>query len=89
MRLTDAEFRRLKTLAGARGVSAHLRLRALGPDRRQEQTERLTVLAELARARNLLNQIGRNCERQRLPDQIQIVAQLIAVERQLSGFKRP
>ena len=77
----------MKALAGVRGISALLRRRALGPDRQQVQSERLRVVAELARARNLLDQIARNSERRRPPEQIQIVAQLIAVERQLSKFK--
>jgi hypothetical protein len=89
IRLTDQEHQHLKKLAGARGVSALLRTGALGIDQQQEQTERLRVVAELARARNLLNQIARNSERRTPPDQIQIVAQLIAVERQLSKFKTP
>lgn len=87
IRLTDEEHRRLKALAGARGISALLRHRALGPDRQQVQSERLRVVAELARARNLLAQIARNSERRRPTEQIQIVAELIAVERQLLKFK--
>jgi Trp operon repressor len=89
IRLTDDEHQQLKSLAGARGISALLRRRALGPDRRQVQSERLKIVAELARARNLLNQIARNSERHTPPEQIQIVAQLLAVERQLSKFKKP
>jgi hypothetical protein len=88
IRLTDGELRRLKTCAGPRGVSAFLRVRALGPDRRQLQTERLNFLAEFARARNLLNQIARSSEKRPLPEQFQIVAQLIAVERVLSKLKK-
>ena len=88
IRLTDDELRRLKSRAGADGVSALLRRRALGPDRRQEQTERLTVLAELARARSLLNQVARNSERQSPAAQIQVVSQLIAVERKLADFRK-
>jgi hypothetical protein len=88
IRLTDEEHQHLKKLAGARGVSALLRTGALGIDRRQEQTERLKVVAELARARNLLNQIARNSERHAPPEQIQIVAQLIDVERQLTKLKK-
>jgi len=87
IRLTSDEHRRLKALAGARGISALLRRCALGPDRRQVQNERLRVVAELARAGNLLNQIARHFERRMPSDQIQIVSQLIAVERQLSRFK--
>ena len=85
IRLTENEHRQLKARAGARGVSALLRIQALGPDRRGEQ---FAFIAELARARNLLNQIARNSERRMPSEQIQIVAQLIAVERQLSDFKR-
>jgi len=85
IRLTDNEHRQLKARAGVRGVSALLRIQALGPDRRGEQ---FALIAELARARILLNQIARNCERLNPSEQIQIVAQLIAVERQLSNFKK-
>ena len=88
IRLTDEEHQQLKSLAGARGISALLRRRALGPDRRQVQNERLRVVAEIARARNVLNQIARNSERCTPPDQIQIVAQLLAVERQLSNLTK-
>ena len=88
IRLTEDELRRLKSRAGKRGVSALLRRRALGPDQRQEQTERLKVLAELARARNLLNLIARNSGQQSPAAQIQIVSQLMAVERQLSDIRK-
>ena len=66
IRLTDNEHRQLKARAGARGVSSLLRIQALGPDRRQKQREQFALIAELARARNLLNQIARNFER-RMP----------------------
>ena len=85
--LTDDEHQRLKKLAPARGIGFLLRSRALDSDRRQEQTDRVSIVAELARIRNLLNQIARNSERRTPPDQIQIVAQLITVERRLSNFK--
>lgn len=88
IRLTDDELRRLKATAGRRGVSSLLRVRALGPDRRQLQVERLAVLSEFNRARNLLNQIARNSQRQTPLAQIEIVSQLIAVERQLSILKK-
>ncbi len=88
IRLTDGELRRLKSSAGPRGVSAFLRVRALGPDRRQLQTERLTVLAEFARVRNLLNLVARSSEKRPLPEQFQIVAQLISVERVLLNIKK-
>ena len=88
IRLTDSEQRQLKARAGTRGVSALLRIRALGPDRQQRQREQFALIAELGRARNLLNQIARNSERLKSSEQIQIVAQLIAVERQLSNFKK-
>lgn len=88
IRLTDGELRQLKTRAGARGVSALLRRRALGPDRRQQQMERLTVLGEFARVRNLLNQIARNSEHQSPAAQVQILAQLMAVERQLPILRK-
>lgn len=87
IRLTEDEFSRLKTAAGKRGISALLRRRALGQRREQERIEQLAVLTELARVRNLLTQIARECGRRALPEQIQIVVQLIAVERQLSKFK--
>ena len=87
IRLTDDELRQLKAAAGTRGISALLRRRALGLNRQQERIDQLPVLAELARARNLLNQIARNTERRAPPEHIQIVAQLIVVERQLSNFK--
>lgn len=84
IRLTDGEHRRLKALAGNRGVSAFLRIRSLGTDERQEKSERLILVTELARARNLLNQIARNSERYRPTQQIEIVARLICVEREFS-----
>jgi len=87
IRLTDDELRQLKTAAGTRGISALLRRRGLGLNRQQDRIEWFTVLAELVRARNLLNQIARSSERRTPSEQIQIVAQLIAVERQLSNFK--
>jgi len=88
IRLTDNEHQQLKARAGARGVSALLRIQALRPDRRQKQREQFALIAELARARNLLHQIARNSERRMPSEQIQIVSQLIAVERQLSNFKK-
>ena len=88
IRLTDDELRRLKVRAGLRGVSSFLRIQALGPDRRQIQMERLVILAEFARARNLLNQIARNLQRQPPLEQIEIVSQLIAVERQLLNLRK-
>ena len=88
LRVTGDELRRLKAGAGRRGVSAFLRVRALGPDRRQVQTERLTVIAELARVRNLLNQIARNSQRQTPMAQIEIVSHLIALGRKLSNSKK-
>lgn len=88
IRLTDDEFQRLKRRAGKRGVSALLRNRALGPDRRQVQSEKFAVLAELTRARNMLNQIARSCQRQPPLAVVEIVSQLIVVERQLSNLKK-
>jgi flagellar biosynthesis/type III secretory pathway protein FliH len=88
IRLTEDEFQRLKRRAGKRGVSALLRNRALGPDTRQIQSEKFAVLAEFTRARNLLNQIARSCQRQLPLAVIEIVSQLIAVERQLSIVKK-
>jgi hypothetical protein len=89
VRVTDDELRQLKTLAGKPGVSAFLRLRALGPDRHQQQSERLALIAELARIRNLLVQIARSSERQPPPAHVQIVTHLIAAERQLANLKLP
>jgi hypothetical protein len=88
IRLTADELRRLKTCAGPRGVSALLRVRALGPDRRQVQSENFAFLAEFARARNLLNQIAWNSKRQTPLVVIEIVSQLITVERQLSNLRK-
>jgi len=88
IRLTEDELERLKRRAGKRGVSALLRNRALGPDTRQVQSENFAVLAEFTRARNLLNQIARSCQRQPPLALTEIVAHLIAVERQLSTLKK-
>jgi hypothetical protein len=88
IRLSEDELRRLKRIAGARGVSSLLRTKALGPDRRIIQAEKFSVVAELARARNVLNQIARNCQRQPTLAVMQIVSQLVAVERQLSNLKK-
>lgn len=65
-----------------------MRVRALGFDAPQENRELLMVVAELARARNILNQIARNSERRPLLEQIQIVTALLGVERSLSSFQR-
>lgn len=89
IRLSEEELSQLKRAAGKRGVSALLRRQALGMCREQERIGQLGVLAELVRARNLLSQIARDCQRRALPEQIQIVFRLIAVERQLSKFKTP
>lgn len=86
IRVTEGEYLRLHSLAGTRGISALLR-RAIGIDQSHEKTERLMVVAEIARARNILNQIARNCERKPLPEQIEILAALLSVERTLSTFK--
>jgi hypothetical protein len=88
IRLTDDELRQLKACAGMRGVSALLRVRALGPDPRQIQIERLAFLAEFARARNLLNQIARNSQPQTPLALIEIVSQLIVIERQITNLKK-
>lgn len=87
IRLTPGELWRLKATAGRRGVSALLRVRALGPDPRQMQTERLAFIAEFARARNAIVQLARNCQRQPPLALIEIISHLIAVERQLSNLK--
>ena len=87
IRLSDEEHRCVKALAGKRGISALLRIRALGPDERQEKTDRLIVVAELARTRNTLNQIARDVERREPTAQIEIVARLVCVERELSKIK--
>jgi hypothetical protein len=52
------------------------------------QAEKFAVLAESARARNVLNQIARSCQRQPPVAVIEIVSQLIVVERQLSTLKK-
>ena len=84
LRLTEAEHRRLKALAGKRGVSMFLRTCALGPDKRQKKSERLALVAELARTRNLLNQIARHCGRQEPINQMEILVRLICVEREVT-----
>lgn len=89
IRLSEDELSQLKHAAGKRGVSALLRRRALGMHRQQHRIDQLAVLAELARFRNLLTQIARDCQRRALPEQMQIVFHLVAVERQLSKFKTP
>jgi len=88
IRLTEDERRRLKTLAGKRGVSAFLRLCALGKNQREQKSETLRVVAELARIRNLLVQVARDSVRRPALDQISIVSQLINVERQLTRIPR-
>jgi hypothetical protein len=87
IRLTETELRRLRTLAGKRGISALLRRRALGVDQQEDQKEKLLVITEIACARNVLNQIARNSERQPLAAQIEIVTHLIGVERELLRLK--
>lgn len=87
IRLAPGELWRLKAIAGRRGVSALLRTRALGPDPRQLQTERLAFIAEFARARNALVQLARNCQRQPPLALIEIISNLVAIERQLSNLK--
>lgn len=89
IRVTADELQQLKRRAGKRGVSALLREGALGPDARQMQSEKFAVLAEFARARNLLNQIARSCRCQPPLAVLEIVSHLIAVERQLSILKKP
>ncbi len=86
IRVTAEEHRRLKARAGVRGISDFLRMCALGPDARQEKTDKLIVVAELARIRNTLSQIARNSEWRRSMAQIEIVARLICVERELSRW---
>jgi len=86
IRVSEAEHRKLKAVAGQRGVSAFLRLQALGVDKRQAQREQLTIIAELTRVRNILNQIARNCERRPGPDQLEIVTHLVRLERELLSF---
>jgi hypothetical protein len=88
IRLTEDEYQRLKRRAGKRGVSALLRRRGLGPDKRQRQADKFAVLAGFNRARNLLNQIARRCQQQPPLAVLEIVSQLIAVERQLSNLKK-
>lgn len=84
IRLTKDEHRRLKTLAGKRGISRLLRTLALGPDRREQQEGRLQLVAELARIRNLLLQIALNSSAGRPLEQVRIIFQLVHLERALS-----
>jgi len=84
IRLTDIEHRRLKSLAGKRGISALLRASALGPDRQQKISERLGLIAELARIRNLLVHIAQSAARESDLDRAMIVGQLVTVERELA-----
>jgi mobilization protein NikA len=84
LRLTEGEHRRLKALAGKRGVSGLLRMCALGPDRTQRKSERLGLIAELARIRNLLVHIAQNSVRRPPVDQVMIVSQLVTMERELT-----
>jgi hypothetical protein len=88
VRLTEDEHRRLKASAGKRGVSAFLRLCALGKDQREQKSEALRVVAELARIRNLLVLVAQNSVRRPSLDQILIVSQLVNVERELSRIPR-
>lgn len=83
VRLTEDEHRQLKALARKGGVSAHLRNSALKNDYRKE----LSVVAAIARARNLLVQIAQNSARRPEVDQVLIVSQLVTVERSLSKFR--
>ena len=83
VRLTDEELRKLKALARKGGVSAHLRNSALRNDYRKE----LSVVASLARARNLLMEIAKNSSNRPDLEQILIVSQLVTVERGLSKFR--
>ena len=87
IRVTAEEYGLLKAIAGSRGISALLRNRALKGKSQNDRIERRAVVAELARMRNTLSLIGRYCERCSLPDQIQIVIHLCAVERALSSYK--
>lgn len=87
IRLTETELRHLKAKAGVRGLSALLRLQALGPDRQQEQKQRLSLLAEIARVRHALNQIARRCEEQAAIPQLDIVARLVSLERRLVALR--
>ena len=87
MRLSEGELRRLKVLAGRRGVSSLLRMRALGPDRQQRKLERLGFIAELARIRNLLVHIAQNSARRPPVDRILILSQLVTVERELTQLR--
>ncbi len=89
IRLTNAEYRKLKLEAGTRGLSALVRLRALGPDRKAEENERLHIVAEVARTRNILNQLARRCATLSGPDQVMMLSQLVAVERQIRKLVMP
>lgn len=89
IRLTEEEHRKLKSLAGSRGISEFLRYRALGPDRWHEQVENLALLSAVTRARNSLGFIALQSQHRPLTDQLLIVLQLTAVERELAQFKKP
>jgi hypothetical protein len=89
VRLTEGEHRRLKTLAGKRGVSLLLRTSALGPDRKERKSEHFGIIAELARIRNLLIQIAQNSVRHPPVDQVWLVSQLVTVERELLRIHLP
>lgn len=82
IRLTPDELRRLKSLARRGGVSSYLRKSGLKNDYRKD----LSVIAALARVRNLLVQIAQNSSRRPVMDQVLIVSQLVTVERTLTKF---
>jgi hypothetical protein len=83
LRLTETEHRALKGLAGKKTVSAFLRQQALGVDVATDQTERLRLIGEIARVRNLLVYIGRLSAVRPPLQQIAIASQLVTVERAL------
>lgn len=89
IRLTEEEHKRLRTLAGKTSISAFLRLQALGPDRQRQLSDRLPLIAELARIRNMLTQIARLSEARPLSEQVHLVTRLVAVEQQLLKIGKP
>ena len=84
VRLTDAEHQTIKAKAGAQGISTFVRIRVLGADQRHDQKERLLILAELSRARTILNHIAQNSLSRPPVEQVHIMTQLCSLERELS-----
>ncbi len=83
IRLTESEQRRLKSLAGRRGISALVRASAFGQDSREQVSEYLTLISELARIRNALVLLAQSSDRRPPIEALVIVSQLVALERGL------